>query len=150
MSTLLIYIFIQSFVFLPIINYTFGTKAFQGIGIVVNDAKQVFEKSKPLSYLTSLPFDEYSFGASSFPDEDELKLWPVTYGKFVDTNGIEFQVSGSSVYAQPELKVVLNVLDLEESIDFYTKQLGMTLTRKRSNVNNRPRQSSLSAFLVSQ
>jgi len=67
----------------------------------------------------------------------------------MDTNGIEFQVSSSSVYKQPELKVVLNVLDLEESIEFYTKQLGMTLTRKRSNVNNRPRQSSLSAFLVS-
>jgi hypothetical protein len=96
-----------------------------------------------------LPFDDHSFGASSFPDEDELKLWPVTYGKFMDTNGIEFQVSSSSVYKQPELKVVLNVLDLEESIEFYTKQLGMTLTRKRSNVNNRPRQSSLSAFLVS-
>lgn len=116
--------------------------------MVVSDAKQMFEKSQQLNCLTSLPFDEHSFGASSFPDEDELKLWPVSYGKLVDNNGLEFEISSSSIYSQPELKVVLNVLDLEESIDFYTKQLGMTLIRKRSNVNNRPRQPSISAFLV--
>lgn len=126
----------------------FFTKAFQGIGIVVNNAKEVFEKCKKMASSTSLSFDDHSYGASSTPDEDELKTWPVSYGKLIDTNGVEFEVSDVSTYSQPKLKVVLNVLDLEESIEFYTKQLGMTLSRKRSNVNNRPRQASLSAFLV--
>ena len=49
--------------------------------------------------------------------------------------------------AYPGMKLILNVLNLEESIDFYTKGLGMKLLRKRSNVNNRPRDASLSAYL---
>ena len=51
--------------------------------------------------------------------------------------------------AFPGMKAVLHVLNLEESIDFYTKALGMKLLRKRSNVNNRPREASLCAYLVS-
>ena len=92
-------------------------------------------------------FGEYAYGASLVPDEDEMKQFPVKYGLLRDPDGYPVQIID---YATKKVfqKAVINVLDLEESIGFYTNVLGMKLLRKRSNINSRPKQASLCAFVV--
>jgi catechol 2,3-dioxygenase-like lactoylglutathione lyase family enzyme len=84
------------------------------------------------------------------PDEDEMKLFPVRYGRIRDPDGYTVEVTeDKNVGAANMFKVILNVLDLDESIGFYTSSLGMKLLRKRSNVNSRPKHGSMCAYVVS-
>jgi hypothetical protein len=94
-----------------------------------------------------LEFKEYSYGASLIPDEDEMKIIPINYGRFSDPNGFMIEIIEEEKI-HPLFKLRLNVLDLDETIQFYTQTLGMKLLRRRSNVNNRPRMASLCAYLV--
>jgi hypothetical protein len=45
-------------------------------------------------------------------------------------------------------RIVLGVVDLDESIDFYTNILGMNIFRKRSNINSIPKDASMCAYVV--
>lgn len=80
------------------------------------------------------------------PDEDEMKTIPVKYGKIQDPDGYVVEViEGKS--AQPFYKVKFNVLDLNDAVQFYNEKLKMNILRRRSNVNNEPKEASLCAFL---
>jgi hypothetical protein len=91
-------------------------------------------------------YQVYQFGASIIPDEDELKLFDVEYGRLLDPMGHKINIQKCPNAFD---RVVLNVVDLDESIEFYQKTLGLSLLRKRSNVNNRPKEASFSAYMVS-
>jgi len=94
-----------------------------------------------------LDVDDYLYGASLEPDEDELKQIPVRYGKIFDPDGHTIEIKQSEK-TNPLSKVILSVLDLNESIDFYCKKLDMKLLRKRSNVNSKPKDASMCAYVV--
>lgn len=89
-------------------------------------------------------------GASEVPDEDEMKRLPVQYGRILDINGYVVEVAESAVSASDArvYKIVVGVLDLNDSIDFYTKVLKMKLLRRRSNVNSIPKSASMCAYCV--
>lgn len=74
-----------------------------------------------------------------------MKYFDVQYGWIKDPMGYraEFRQDTTSYD-----RVVLNVVDIDESIDIFTNVFGFSLLRKRSNVNNRPREPSFSAYLV--
>lgn len=91
------------------------------------------------------PFDTYKVGASLIPDEDEMESTPVQYAWVKDPSGYLVDIREDQIRYN---RVVLNVIDLDESIDFYTNILGLQMFRKRSNVNNRPRDASFCAYLV--
>lgn len=94
------------------------------------------------------PFGEYAYGASLVPDEDEMKRIPVHYGRLSDPDGHSVEVvEGDKV--NPVEKFILNVLDLNESVEFYSQILGMTLLRKRANINSIPKEASMCAYVVS-
>jgi hypothetical protein len=92
-----------------------------------------------------------------YPDEDYMITRPARYATLVDKNGymIELlEVASKEGVRDRETttallrKVILYVEDLNESIEFYTKVLGMTLYRKRSNVNSTPKDASMVAHVV--
>ncbi|RYH24032.1 hypothetical protein EON65_17100 [archaeon] len=94
-------------------------------------------------------FDEYSYGASVLPDEDEMKQYPVRYGLAADPVGYVVEIKEElEVPIDSYCKFTIKVLDLEQGVDFYTKVLGLKLLRRRSNVNNRPKEATGSAFMV--
>lgn len=70
-----------------------------------------------------------------------MKIFDVRYGVLADPNGFKVEVIEDSSAS----KIVLNVVNLENSIEFYTTILGMTLFRKRSNVNSLPKHASICA-----
>lgn len=90
-------------------------------------------------------FQVYQYGASMLPNEDEMLLTDVSYAWMLDPVGFKIELRQDRVSHD---RLVLNVLDIDEAIDFYCKVLGFSLLRKRSNVNNRPREASMSAYLV--
>lgn len=100
--------------------------------------------SGPAEIITD--FGEYKFGASMIPDEDDLKQFPVQYGCLCDPNGYNLQIIERSTKFLE--RIILNVLDLNDSIEFYMQAFGMTLLRKRSNVNNIPKSASMCAYMV--
>ena len=119
----------------------------RGFGIKLNDCTGAMDTASFYEGSVDAEFQEYSYGASSYPDEDEMTLFPVKYGRIVDPYGHVFEVlEDTGVY--PQVRLVLNVLDLEESIKLYSSVLGMKLLRKRSNINSRPRHASLCAYMV--
>lgn len=91
-------------------------------------------------------YQVYQYGASIIPDEDEMKLHDVEYGRLTDPMGHKITLQKCDKAFD---RLVLNVVDLDESIEFFQKVLGWSLLRKRSNVNNRPKEASFSAFMVS-
>lgn len=97
------------------------------------------------------PLGDYFYGASLLPDEDEKQLYPARYARLQDPWGMSLEVveDASAPAAPCCAKLVLKVLDLEDSVQFYSHALGLQLLRRRSNVNNRPAEASLMARLVS-
>jgi len=90
-------------------------------------------------------FGDYQYGASMIPDEDEMKAIPVRYGVFMDPSGYNVEIKEST---NQECKIVMGVIDLDESIEFYSNVLNMNLLRKRSNTHNRPKEASMCAHMV--
>ncbi len=88
------------------------------------------------------------FGASLIPDEDEMIQHPVKYGIAADPDEYAVEVNEEENPHVPQERVVLCVLDTDESVEFYTKVLGFDLIRKRYNLNNRPRSASCTVYLV--
>ena len=90
-------------------------------------------------------FGDYKLGACLIPDEDDMKQTPVRYFTVSDPNGYRIEVQEGDA---AQGKIVLAVVDLDESIDFYTNILGMNIFRKRSNINNFPKDASMCAYVV--
>lgn len=121
--------------------------AFVGIGVKAPDAIVRFSRAAALGSEVLTPFDTYAYGASLVPDEDELKQFPISYGKIKDPDGYIVELT-EGVSEDPLYKVVLNVEDLNDSIAFYTNKVKMNLLRRRANVNNKPKSASMCAYVV--
>ena len=125
--------------------------SFLGIGVETTDSTNIFQTATSAGGSIAIPIQDYKYGASIIPDEDELKQFPVRYGKILDPDGYAIEVS-EAVKTSPELlpairKIMLNVLDPDESAKFYTDIMGMALLRRRSNVNNVPKSASISTYV---
>lgn len=70
--------------------------------------------------------DNYAYGASLIPDEDEMKQFPVKYGVIMDPNGylIEIKEENKVMIEGNSAKITLHVEDVDESIEFYTNIIG--------------------------
>lgn len=98
-----------------------------------------------------LELGNFAYAASLIPDEDEMKNYPVRYGRISDPDGYTVEVREDpkmKVASRKMFKLTLNVLDIEESVAFYRDVLGMTVLRRRSNVFAIPRHASMCAFMV--
>ena len=82
------------------------------------------------------------------PDEDEMKLFDTKHGVILDPDNFKVELHENPSVIEPTGRMRLYVLDLKESMDFY-QGLGMKLLRHRSNVWNRPKEASMTAYLVS-
>lgn len=119
---------------------------FQGIGVTMPDAASIVRTAEKFGGKIVRAFDEYGYGASIIPDEDEMKINPVRLGCIADPDGYCVEVTEGS-RAEPLRKVVLHVLDTEEAVAFYGETLGMRLLRRRSNINSRPKHASICSFV---
>ena len=126
-------------------------QAYSGFGIKVASAVGVFEAAEALGGKTLLEMGNFAYAASLIPDEDEMKNYPVRYGRISDPDGYTIEVREDRKMKAPSrkmFKITLNVLDIEESVAFYRDVLGMTVLRRRSNVFAVPRHASMCAFMV--
>ena len=127
-------------------------QAYSGFGLKVANAAPIFEAANAAGGKTLLEVDNFAYAASLIPDEDEMKSYPVRYGRLSDPDGyiIEVREDPKAKPASRKLfKLTLNVLDIEESVAFYRDILGMNVLRRRSNVFAVPRHASMCAFMVS-
>jgi catechol 2,3-dioxygenase-like lactoylglutathione lyase family enzyme len=120
--------------------------AFVGIGVTKKDAPACMLSAEQNGGKIVRPFAEYGYGASIIPDEDEMVIIPVWYGCIEDPDGYLIEVT-EGTRAEPLRKVILNVLDLDETVAYYTQTAGMNLLRRRSNVNSKPKQASMCSFV---
>jgi len=116
-----------------------------GIGISRPSPVDVLDMAELNGGKIILPADEYAYAASMVPDEDEMKSFPVKYGTVQDPDNYSIEVKESS--SSEAAKIVMNVEDLNDSIDFYTNTIGMALLRKRSNVYNVPKSASMVGYV---
>ena len=119
---------------------------FAGIGVTLPDAASIMRKAEQFGGKIVRAFDEYGYGAAIIPDEDEMKVNAVRLGCVQDPDGYAIEVT-EGIRAEPLRKVVLRVLDTEETVAFYSEHLGMHLLRRRSNVNSRPKHASICSFV---
>jgi len=131
-------------------NFKLGD-SFIGIGIRSQDIDVLANNALICGGEVLIPIDEYAYAASLIPDEDEMKSTPVVYGKVSDPDGyiVELQKTTSSATSSCSSiqKFVLNVIDLDESIEWYSSKLGLNLLRKRSNVLSTPREASFCSYM---
>ena len=118
------------------------------MGVCFPDVDNVVADALKYNGKLEMEVNDYLYGASLEPDEDELKQIPVRYGKVLDPDGYTIEILHSEK-SNPLSKIILSVLDLNDSIDFYCKKLNMKLLRKRSNINSKPKDASMCAYLVS-
>jgi lactoylglutathione lyase len=124
--------------------------AYLGFGVKVASATGLFEAASKAGGKTLLAIDNFAYGASLIPDEDEMKQYPVRYGRISDPDGYTVEVR-EDPKMKPEsrkmFKIILNVLDIEESVAFYRDVMGMSVLRRRSNVWGVPKHASMCAFM---
>ena len=120
--------------------------AFVGLGVTAVDALAHIRRSEQFGGKIVVPFETYGYGASIFPDEDEMVINPVLYGCVEDPDGHTIEIA-EGVRNEPLRKVIINVLDLDETVAFYTDKVGMTLHRRRSNINSKPKHASICSFV---
>jgi hypothetical protein len=112
-----------------------------------NGTTRLFNKLIEMDHqIIQLPHP-YCYGASTIPDEHEDIQNEVKYGIAGDPDEYIVEVNEEINPHTPYEKVILIVVDLEESCKFYSEVLGFDIIRQRSNLNNRPRSPSLSAYL---
>lgn len=117
----------------------------------VKSAAGVFEAATAAGGKTLLEMGNFAYAASLIPDEDEMKTYPVRYGRISDPDGYTIEVREDAKLKEKSrkmFKLTLNVLDIEESVAFYRDVLGMTVLRRRSNVWAIPKSASMCAFMV--
>lgn len=123
------------------------SQGFIGIGISKDKPTEILPRLVKDASRIIREFGDYKIGPSLIPDEDDMKQTNVRYGIVSDPSGYQVEINESDSQLR---KIVLGVIDLDESIEFYTSVLGMNLFRKRSNVNNTPKEASFSGFVVFQ
>ena len=130
--------------------------AYRGITVNAADADFVFNKAVEMGADVVQPVGDYAWGAALKPDEDELKQFPVRYGRMRDPDGYPIEVVEPDVLeamrneaaVEPRInRIVLGVIDLDESVDFYTAQVGMHELRRRANINSIPRDASIISLM---
>lgn len=123
-------------------------EGYLGIGIQSPDIDAIVDNSLKNGGEIYMKVDNYAYAASLIPDENDLMQFPVRYGKLSDPDGYIVEViEKPQPHPNPFTKVILNVLDLDESSAFYTNTFGMTQIRKRSNVLGRPREASMCSYM---
>eukprot|EP01031_Cornospumella_fuschlensis_P035458 gene35458-42980_t len=123
-------------------------EGFYGVGLATPLAQFLADNAASQGVVFHRKFGDYSYGASSVPDEDEMKQYPVRYGLTKDPAGFVVEIKEDvEVPIDSYCKITIKVLDLEQAVDFYGKVLGLQLLRRRANVNNRPKEATGSAFL---
>lgn len=132
-------------------NFKIGD-SFIGIGLCTNDIESLANNALKWGGDIIMPIGDYGYAASLIPDEDEMKTTPVIYGKLTDPDGyiieLKKESSSSSLLSPINIqKFILNVVDLDECIEWYSKNLGMNLLRKRSNVMSTPREASFCSYM---
>jgi len=120
---------------------------FYGFGVHTPAAGVIMASAEAFGGKVLTPLDNYAYGASLIPDEDDLKQFPVRYGKIADPDGYVVEVTEAMRQSGSFAKVIVNVIDLDETISFYEKALGFKLLRKRSNVNSKPKEASQVAYM---
>ena len=90
----------------------------------------------------------FTYGASMFPDEHLDTAYPDNFIIGSDDDGFGIEIHHQNTTYSPKGKVIINVVQIDDSIDFYSNVLGMKLVRKRANIINEPKQSSMSAYMV--
>jgi len=140
-----------------------GDGGFLGIGIESIYAAKIFRKAKKQGVPIITKLGDFAYGASLFPDEDEEAQTPVRYGRLTDPDGYPIEVSEplqSGIFdsvtsvsrdKKKEMecrikKLTLGVVELDESVDFYTS-LGLQQLLRRSNVFSLPREASMVAWV---
>ena len=141
--------------------------AFAGVGVRVPSAAQIFQSAAAQGGRVVLEVGDFAYAASLVPDEDEMRntpvrcarTWPVLphnttshpgapshracrYGRLADPDGYLIEVREDAKLAPAAkrlFKMVLNVLDIEESVAFYRDIAGMAVLRRRSNVYSVPK-----------
>lgn len=100
----------------------------------MNNADEVASRAAACGGSIVFNVEDRKYAASMIPDEDDMKSFPVRYGRICDPDGYIVEVKEAmSGSVNPILeKATLKVLDLNDSIAFYEK-LGLKLLRKRSN-----------------
>jgi Glyoxalase/Bleomycin resistance protein/Dioxygenase superfamily len=127
--------------------------AYAGIGVRVASAGNIIQAASKEGGKVILEVGDFAYAASMIPDEDEMRNTAVRYGRIADPDGYVVEVKEDaklSPSASKLFKVVLNVIDIDESIPFYQDLLGMKLLRKRSNVMGKPKEASMCAYMVSE
>lgn len=130
---------------------------YQGIGLNVEDADEIFKKAENSGGSVVTPLADYAYGASLIPEEDDLKQNPIRYGRLADPDGYVIEVSEPDVLEaikNPSAgdsrikKFVLNVINLDETVEYYTGlNIGFHELRRRSNVNSIPKDASMVSFI---
>lgn len=122
---------------------------FVGIGINKNidDSNKIIQQCSKYGGKVVLDIGDFAYGACIIPDEDEMKVTPVRYGRIIDPDGYSIEISEMKDNVLPSSKIKLNVVDWEESEKFYMEILGMKLFRRRSNINSKPKKASITSYL---
>ncbi len=83
------------------------------------------------------------------PSTREIYGYPESDWKlFRELREVALLLKEHKLQGAPPSRIILYVEDLDESVAFYTAVLGMTLFRKRSNVNSIPKDASMVAHVV--
>jgi len=131
-------------------EYNLGD-GFVGIGINKNidDSNMIIQKCSKYGGKVVLDINDFGYGACMIPDEDEMKVTPVRYGRINDPDGYNIEITEIKDNNNlPHIsKIRLNVVDWEESEKFYMEILGMKLFRRRSNINSKPKKASITSYL---
>lgn len=80
------------------LNFVYVSKAFAGVGLFVQDAESKANAVVDFGGSIITKFDEYGYGACMIPDEDELKIFPVSYAKVTDPDGYAIELKDGSTY----------------------------------------------------
>eukprot|EP01041_Mallomonas_annulata_P000423 gene423-761_t len=128
------------------LNPVSADEGFFGIGLQLSDIETVIQNALKCGGNTILPLDDYYYSASLIPDESDLAQFPVRYGRISDPDGFAVEIIEKK-RPNPLAKVMLHVLDLDESVAFYEKNFHMTQLRRRCNVLSKPRKASMVAYV---
>jgi len=141
-------------------------KGFHGIGIArpETETNTIWQRLEAAKTPVHLPFEDYHYGASETPHEDEMLQTDVWYAIFNDPSGYQVELRDSSYvsevfenFATPEAaanyqhgdKITLYIEDMNDSVEFYTSLVGLALLRRRAEVNSGPPQAATTAYVVS-
>eukprot|EP00612_Vaucheria_litorea_P000175 CAMPEP_0171451896 /NCGR_PEP_ID=MMETSP0945-20130129/218_1 /TAXON_ID=109269 /ORGANISM="Vaucheria litorea, Strain CCMP2940" /LENGTH=297 /DNA_ID=CAMNT_0011976449 /DNA_START=127 /DNA_END=1020 /DNA_ORIENTATION=+ len=119
-------------------SYTLGD-GFKGISLELPNIRKASKKVEELGGEVTFGPEDIEYGPCMIPDEPITKKSIATVMKLKDPEGYGFEAT-ERVRRDPVSKVCLSVLNLDVSVAFYEKALGMKVLYKRSNV---PREASM-------